>query len=168
MVYQKRGRGTRVALSARPQNRNNFGQGRGGTQVGRGGGRGGASNARAPYYAPKAGQNPAKFIPVARGGVGKAGAARRGNSSFRGGRGNIGRGRGGRGNSRGGRGGRFGRKPGSFDKDKLDADLDSYMMKDKDYAKKKLDSDLDDYLARRDGTKKDGDAAMDEANTMQS
>jgi len=77
---------------------------------------------------------------VPRGGRGAA----RGNLRGRGGvsRGARGGARGGRGRGRGrGRGG----KPAS--KDDLDSELESYMMKDEEYAKSKLDSEMDAYMA---------------------
>lgn len=63
-----------------------------------------------------------------------------------GGRGGASAGRGrGRGGSRGGRGGR-GDKKTPVSRENLDADLDSYMMRDANTAKTTLDADLENYM----------------------
>lgn len=64
----------------------------------------------------------------------------------RGGRGGTSAGRG-RGGGRGGsRGGRGGAKKAPLTRDNLDADLDSYMMRDANTAKTTLDADLENYM----------------------
>lgn len=132
--------------------------GGGGRRGGRGGGQQrAAGGGRAP-------------LTVQQGAITKSGGGRRGGRGggggggggqpSRGGRGGQGgRGRGGRGAGRG----RGGRGRGGDNKKRsvtdLDADLDSYMLKDKDTGKKHLDLDLDDYFKQRGKGAKGGEAA---------
>lgn len=73
-----------------------------------------------------------------------------GGNRKKGGRGGAVAGRGGRGGKRGGAAGRGGRRGGKsgapLNRENLDKDLDSYMMRDEKTAKTTLDQDLDDYM----------------------
>lgn len=73
-------------------------------------------------------------------------------------RGRGGRARGGRG---GGRGGGRDRKPPS--KEALDAELESYMLGDKDTAKSKLDEDLEEYMKSASASSDQGHKSAGEA-----
>lgn len=84
-----------------------------------------------------------------RGGGGRGRGGRTG--GFRGGRGGRGSVRGGRGRGRG-RGGRS-NGGGKLTQESLDADLESYFHKDKNYQQSRLDEEMDEYMAA--GAKKD-------------
>lgn len=114
-------------------------------QVQRGGRGGGRGRGRA-----QASAGGSQRAPLAVGGGRGAGVSKQSGGRGGGGGGGGGGRRGGRGGRRGGRGG--GDKK-NLDKGSLDADLDSYMLKDKVAGSKHLDVDLDDYFKNRKATK---------------